>query len=258
VGPVTGYLDPPPLAFAHRGGAKTAGNVGIENSIAAFAHAYALGYRYLETDVRATSDGTVYAIHDAELDRLSGQAGLVHALTAESMDLQRLDQREPFARLETLYEAFPDARINIDIKSDDAVEPTCEIVKARGLERTCLSSFSHSRLSRIRRILPDVTTSASAREAAAARFLPLPLLRAGLRPRGQCLQVPARRGPIDVITPRFVRRAHALGLQVHVWTVDDAHEINRLLDLGVDGIITDRTDVLKDVLVDRGSWKDPT
>ena len=258
MGPVTGYLDAPPLAFAHRGGAKTAGNVGIENSVAAFAHAYALGYRYLETDVRVTSDGTVYAIHDAALDRLAGRADLVNGLTAESLDLQRLDQREPFARLETLYDAFPDARINIDVKSDDAVEPTCAVVRARGLERTCLTSFSHARLTRIRRILPDVTTSASAREAAAARFLPLPVLRAGLRPRGQCLQVPARRGPIDVVTPRFVRRAHALGLQVHVWTVDDAAEINRLLDLGVDGIITDRTDVLKDVLVDRGSWKDPT
>ena len=258
MGPVTGYLDAPPLAFAHRGGAKTAGNVGIENSVAAFAHAYALGYRYLETDVRVTSDGTVYAIHDAALDRLAGRADLVNGLTAESLDLQRLDQREPFARLETLYDTFPDARINIDVKSDDAVEPTCAVVRARGLERTCLTSFSHARLTRIRRILPDVTTSASAREAAAARFLPLPVLRAGLRPRGQCLQVPARRGPIDVVTPRFVRRAHALGLQVHVWTVDDAAEINRLLDLGVDGIITDRTDVLKDVLVDRGSWKDPT
>jgi glycerophosphoryl diester phosphodiesterase len=256
---VTGYLDDPPLAFAHRGGAKTAGNIGIENSLAAFTHAYRLGYRYLETDVRATSDGTVYAIHDAGLDRLTGQADLVNALTAESLDLQRLDQREPFARLEALYEAFPDARLNIDIKSDDAVEPTCQVVQAQGaVDRTCLSAFSHRRLSRIRELLPDVTTSASAREVAAARFLPLPLLRRAGRTRGACLQVPVRRGPIPVVTPGFVRRAHALGLQVHVWTVDDAAEIHRLLDLGVDGIITDRTDVLKDVLVDRGSWKDPT
>jgi glycerophosphoryl diester phosphodiesterase len=103
-----------------------------------------------------------------------------------------------------------------------------------------------------------VTTSASAREVVAARLLPLPVLRLGSLPRGACLQVPARHGPIDVVTPRFVRRAHALGQQVHVWTVDDADEIHRLLDLGVDGIITDRTDVLKDVLVARGSWKDPT
>jgi glycerophosphoryl diester phosphodiesterase len=255
----TGYLDSPPLAFAHRGGAKTGSNVGIENSLAAFTHAYELGYRYLETDVRATSDGTVYAIHDAGLGRLTGQADAVSALSAESLDLQRLDQREPFARLEALYEAFPDARLNIDVKSDDAVEATCAVVRAQdAIGRTCLSAFSHARLARIRAILPDVTTSASAREVTATRLLPLPLLRGSARPRGQCLQVPVRRGPIEVVTPRFVRRAHAMGLQVHVWTVDEAAEIHRLLDLGVDGIITDRTDVLKDVLVARGSWKDPT
>jgi glycerophosphoryl diester phosphodiesterase len=255
---VTGYLDAPPLAFAHRGGAKTAGNVGIENSLAAFTHAYELGYRYLETDVRVTSDGAVYAVHDAGLERLTGSGDQVSALTAESMDLQRLDQREPFARLDALYEAFPDARLNIDIKSDDAVEPACAVIKAHdAVGRTCLSSFSHSRLSRIRTILPGVATSASTREVIATRFLPLPLLRAGLRPRGQCLQVPVRRGRVEVVTPAFVRRAHALGLQVHAWTIDDADEIRRLLDLGVDGIITDRTDVLKDVLIARGSWKDP-
>ncbi|MET0449063.1 MAG: glycerophosphodiester phosphodiesterase [Aeromicrobium sp.] len=256
---MSGYLDPPPLAFAHRGGAKTAGNVGIENSLAAFAHAYRLGYRYFETDVRVTSDGTVYAVHDAGLDRLTGAADLVNALSAESLDLQRLDQREPIARLDALFEAFPDARLNIDVKSDDAVEPTCELVRAQGaVDRTCLTSFSHRRLTRIRSILPEVTTSASAREVAVARLLPLPVLRHLGRPRGTCLQVPARRGRFVVVTPGFVRRAHALDLQVHVWTVDDAAEMHRLLDLGVDGIITDRTDVLKDVLVARGSWKDPT
>lgn len=255
---MTGYLDRPPLAFAHRGGAKTAGNVGIENSLAAFAHAYELGYRYLETDVRATSDGTVYAIHDAGLERLTGSADLVSALSAESLDLQRLDQREPIARLEALYEAFPDARLNIDVKSDDAVEATCEVVRAsQAIDRTCLSSFSHARLARIRRILPEVATSASAREVALARILPLPVLRLAGRPRGQCLQVPARHGRIEVVTSRFVRRAHALGLQVHVWTIDDADEMHRLLDLGADGIITDRTDVLKDVLIARGSWTAP-
>lgn len=259
MGQVTAFLDAPPLAFAHRGGAKTAGNVGIENSLAAFTHAYELGYRYLETDVRAAADGTVYAIHDERLDRLTGQGDSVRALSAESLDLQRLDQREPFARLDALYETFPDARLNIDVKSDDAVEPTCAVVRAHGAaDRTCLTSFSHARLRRIRSLLPEVTTSASAREVATTRLLPLPLLRLGARPRGTCLQVPARHGPVEVVTPRFVRRAHALGQQVHVWTIDDADEMHRLLDLGVDGIITDRTDVLKDVLVARGSWKDPT
>ena len=251
---MTGFLDVPPLAFAHRGGSGTAGNVGIENSLAAFAHAYELGYRYLETDVRMSSDGVVYAIHDEALDRLSGSPDPVATLTAESLDLQRLDQREPFARLEALYEAFPDARLNIDVKSDDAVDATCALVKAHGaVDRTCLSSFSHARLVRIREILPDVATSASRREVALVKLLP----RFMLRPKAVCLQVPAAYRGIRVITPRLVRKAHALGLQVHGWTIDEPDQMHALLDLGVDGIITDRTDVLKDVLIARGSWKDP-
>jgi len=256
---VPGYLDAPPLAFAHRGGAQTTGNVGIENSLAAFSHAYALGYRYLETDVRCSLDGVVYAVHDASLDRLTGSSDLINSLTSDALDLLRLDGREPLVRLQTLYETFPDARLNIDVKSDDAVAATCAVVKAQGaVNRTCLCAFSHARLSRIRAVLPGVATSASRREVIAVKFLPLPVLRRGwARPSGICLQVPARRGPLAVVTPRFLRRAHALGLQVHVWTIDDPVEMNQLLDLGVDGIITDRTDLLRDVLVERGSWREP-
>jgi glycerophosphoryl diester phosphodiesterase len=233
------------------------GNVGIENSMAAFAHAYELGFRYFETDVRSSSDGVVYAIHDAALDRLTGSAGAVSALTAEALDLQRLDQREPFARLEAIYRAFPDARLNIDLKSDDVVAPAVELIsQQRAVDRTLLASFSHRRLRRARRLLPHVATSASSLEAAAVKLLPLAVLaRLDLAP--VCLQVPARRGRLRVVTSTFVRKAHRLRMQVHVWTVDEADEMHRLLDLGVDGIVTDRTDVLKDVLTARGSWKDP-
>lgn len=252
-----GFLDSPtPLAFAHRGGSLTAGNVGIENSLAAFTHAYEMGYRYLETDVRQSSDGFVYAVHDAALDRLTGSPDAVASLTAESLELQRLDQREPIARLEALYDAFPDARLNIDVKSDDAVDATCAVVEQHGaIERTCLASFSHSRLRKIRRRLPDVATSASSFEVALVKLLPAPVLRLMRRPKADCLQVPPKRKGLRIVTRRFLRRAHALGLQVHVWTIDEAEEINQLLDLGVDGIITDRTDVLKDVLVARGTWR---
>jgi glycerophosphoryl diester phosphodiesterase len=254
---VTDYLDSPPLAFAHRGGSATATNVGIENSLAAFAHAYDLGYRYFETDVRATSDGVVYAIHDEGLDRLTGSTDTVVGLTAETLDLQRLDQREPLARLTALFETFPDARLNIDLKSQDVVEAACALIEDHGVvPRTLLASFSHRRLRRARKRLPDVATSASALEVALVKLTPAPLLRR-LRLAPVCLQVPATRGPIDVVTPGFVRKAHALGLQVHVWTVDEPEEMRRLLDLGVDGIITDRTDLLKDVLVARGTWKVP-
>ena len=254
---MSGYLEAPPLALAHRGGSGVPSNVGIENSVAAFAHAYALGFRYFETDVRSSSDGVVYAIHDAALDRLTGSADTVSGLTAEALDLQRLDRREPFARLDALYATFPDARLNIDLKSDDVVAPTVALLTGLGVvDRTLLASFSHRRLRRVRRLLPDVATSASSVEAALVKLLPTAILRR-LRLAPVCLQVPAARGRLRVVTERFVRRAHALDLQVHVWTIDEADEMHQLLDLGVDGLVTDRTDVLKDVLTARGVWKDP-
>lgn len=251
-----GFLDTPPLALAHRGGAGTGVNVGIENSLAAFAHAYGLGYRYLETDVRSSSDGVVYAIHDETLHRLTGSPDHVASLTAESLDQQRLDRREPLARLSSIYEAFPEAHVNIDLKSDDVIEPACRLIEDCGATaRTLLASFSHRRLRRVRRRLPNVATSASSLEVVLIKLLPVVVLRAFGEMAPVCLQVPAARGPIRVVTARFVRRAHALDLQVHVWTIDEPAAMHRLLDLGADGIITDRTDLLKDVLVARGTWK---
>lgn len=254
-----GYLDSPtPLAFAHRGGARTADNVGIENSLAAFTHAYELGYRYLETDVRCTSDGAVYAFHDDTLARMTGNPAAFASLTAETVAAERLGGREPIPTLDELLKAFPDARINIDVKSDDAVDATCAVIEEHdAVGRVCLASFDHRRLRRIRKRLPSVATAASSRETALVKLLPAPTLRLVRIPRAVCLQVPDRHHGIRVVTRRFVRRAHARGLHVHVWTVDDAETINRLLDLGIDGIITDRTDILKDVLVARGTWRDP-
>lgn len=255
---VAAYLDSPtPLAFAHRGGSLVEANAGIENSMEAFTHAYELGYRYLETDVHVSADGRVYAFHDETLERMTGNAAAIASLAADLVDGELLGGRVSIPTLEQVIEAFPDARLNIDVKSDAAVEETCAVIEDHDVaDRVLLASFEHDRLRRIRKRLPTVATGASSREAAMVKLLPAALLRR-LRLPAVCLQVPERRGPLRVVTPHFVRRAHALGLQVHVWTVDDAESINRLLDLGVDGIITDRTDILKDVLVARGSWKDP-
>ncbi len=257
--PVSGsYLDSPiPLAFAHRGGSLTPPNLGIENSLAAFSRAYAMGYRYLETDVHVSADGRVYVFHDDTLERMTRNPAAIASMTSDAVDAERLGGREPIPTLEQLIEAFPDARLNIDVKSDDAVEETCAVIEDLGAtDRVCLASFDHQRVRRIRQRLPGAATSASSREATMVKLLPAALLRLLGVPGALCLQVPERRG-IKVVTRHFVKRAHALGLQVHVWTVDDADSMNRLLDLGVDGLITDRPDILKDVLVGRGAWKDP-
>lgn len=255
---VAAYLDSPtPIAFAHRGGSLVESNIGIENSMEAFTHAYEMGYRYIETDVHVSADGRVYAFHDDTLERMTGNAAAIAALTADLVDGELLGGRVAIPTLEQVIKAFPDARLNIDVKSDAAVEETCAVIEDyNATDRVLLASFEHQRLRRIRKRLPAVATSASSREATMVKLLPTAILKR-LRLPAVCLQVPEKRGPLQVVTDRFVRRAHALGLQVHVWTVDDAVAINRLLDLGVDGIITDRTDILKDVLVARGTWREP-
>lgn len=247
------YLEPaPPIAFAHRGGATVEANFGIENSLAAFTHAYTLGYRYMETDVRCSRDGVVYACHDARLDRLLGRDAAIAELDSAEIDRALLGDREPIVRLEALVEALPGARWNIDVKADDAVDATTDLVERLGiLDRICLASFSHARLARMRARLPHVVTSASSREVAQ-------LVLTGRVPAApQIFQVPVRHGRARVVTPRFLRRAHRAGKFVHVWTVDDPAEMHRLAELGVDGIMTDRTDLLKQALQDRGQWTEP-
>lgn len=250
-GRATRYFDTPgPLAFAHRGGADTGDNVGIENSLAAFRHAYQLGYRYLETDVRATRDGVAYAVHDARLSRLTGDDQAIAKLTSTALDALLLGDREPIVRLDHLLREFPDACFNIDVKSADGIEPTCRVLEECGaVDRVCLASFSHRRLQRLRSRLPQAAFSASSLEVARMR------LGRRIPPGVDCFQIPEYRGRVRILTPAFLARAHRAGTQVHVWTVDDPAAMRRLLDMGIDGIMTDRTDLLKEVLVSRGQWK---
>ncbi|UYM05080.1 glycerophosphodiester phosphodiesterase [Solicola gregarius] len=248
------YLDwPGPQAIAHRGGAKLQPNLGLENSLLAFRNAVHLGYRYLETDVHASRDGVVFAFHDTDLDRVTDGTGAVAALSAAVVRDARIAGREPIPELTALLAEFPAARFNIDVKADSAVVPTLDVVREHAaFDRVCLASFSDARLARIRRLEPRVATSIGPKDVAALR-LGYPFRRRGLQ-RAICVQVPRRRGRLTIVTPSFVRRAHARGLHVHVWTVDDAATMTALLDLGVDGIVTDRPDTLRDVLVRRGEW----
>jgi glycerophosphoryl diester phosphodiesterase len=252
------FLDgPTPLAFAHRGGALLPANDGIENTLAAFQNAVDLGYRYLETDVHTSLDGVVYAFHDVMLTRMTGTVSAFRDLDSTAIDAILVGGREPIPRLADLLAAFPEARFNIDVKADDAVNPTLELLREAGaLDRVCLTSFSADRLHRIRAGAPGVPTCFSPGEIGLLRLAPIRRLQSlGKRRDGACVQVPVRTRRITVVTPAFVRRAHALGLQVHVWTVDDPAEMRSLLDLGVDGLMSDRVDLLRDVLVERGQWR---
>ncbi len=248
--PAYAFLDSPrPLAFAHRGGALEA----PENTLAAFTHAVGLGYRYLETDVQGTRDGVAVIFHDDELQRLAGRPGRIRDLSwAEVSRLRVRGQAIP--RLEEVLERFPETRLNLDPKNEEAVEPMAETIRRTGaLERVCVGSFQSARVQRLRRLLGvrlcwSPGPSGVLRAWLSGRGLPLGMPACG------ALQVPLRVRGIPIVSPAFLRAAHARGVQVHVWTVDARAEMERLLDLGIDGLMTDRPALLREVLQARGLW----
>ncbi|MGZ5399898.1 MAG: glycerophosphodiester phosphodiesterase [Nocardioides sp.] len=255
------YLDdrPGPLAFAHRGGPAHPDLVGLENTLTAFRHAVALGYDFLETDVHATRDGVLIAFHDTLLDRVTDSRGALAEATYDEVAPSRIGGREPIPTLAELFAEFPGARFNIDLKSESAVPLLARfIVEHDAHDRILVGSFSLRRLNRFRALTGGrVATSASPLEVMAFRFLPSGRLADRLtRGRVAALQIPHRRGRFTITTLGLVRRAHAAGKHVHSWTIDEPAEMIELLDRGVDGLMTDRTDILKDVLAARGQWKD--
>ena len=221
----------------------------------AFEGAVALGYRYLETDAHVTADGICLAFHDDRLDRVTDQVGVIAELPYRLVRDARVDGREPIPLLEDLVAAFPEARINIDTKHDASVDAVAAVLRRTGaIGRACVGSFSESRLTRIRTLLgPDLCTSLGPKETARLRGGSFGLPGAG-HLAGACAQVPHRVRGVTLVDERFVTKAHAVGLQVHVWTIDDPDEMRQLLDLGVDGIMTDQPAVLRDVLTERGAW----
>jgi glycerophosphoryl diester phosphodiesterase len=248
------YLDAAtPIPFAHRGGAA----VGDENSMAAFERAVKAGYLYLETDVHATSDGVPVAFHDDSLDRMFGRPGRIEDLAWSDVKTLRVGGEVAVPALVDLLDTWPDCRLNIDLKADSAVDPTIEAIwKTNARDRVLLASFSDKRIRWARRVCgPRQATSLGQREVAALRLGSLHGRGlAGFVPSVAAAQVPVRYAGLRVVDARFIRHAHRLGMQVHVWTIDDPAEMHELLDLGVDGIMTDRIDVLRAVLTERGRW----
>ncbi len=246
-----------PIAFAHRGG-RVAGHAHLENSMAAFQTAVDLGYTYVETDVHATRDQVLVAFHDSTLTRTTGTHGVISELTYAELDQVRIGGSEPIPRLGDLLSAWPDLRVNIDAKSPASVSLLAAAIDAhQAWDRVCVASFSPWHLHRLRSLLgPRIATAYSAIGVAAMTALPTARLRRlVLGHVGQAAQVPVRRGPIEVVTSAFLERSHELGKQVHVWTINEQAEMHRLLELGVDGLVTDRIDVLRDVYRSRGLWR---
>ena len=243
------------LAFAHRGGAHHPDIEGLENTLVAFEHAVALGYTYLETDVHATSDGVLLAFHDAVLDRVTSVVGSIAERASHDLADTLIGDREPIPRMADLLEHFPQARFNIDIKSTAAATLLADLIeRTRCHDRVCIGSFSERRLRVFRGMVsrPVATSFGPVGVALHRSGLTALARRTGLR--GDVLQVPALVRQVPFVTRGFVERAHAAGHPVHVWTVDDPAMMHTLLDLGVDGLMTDRTDLLREVLLERGQW----
>jgi glycerophosphoryl diester phosphodiesterase len=254
------YLDwDGPIPFAHRGGTSEH----PENTMPAFEHAVSLGYRYLETDVHLTADGVLAAFHDTDLLRTCGHSGEIIDMPWAQIAELRVDGREPIPLMRDLLERWPDVRFNIDCKADSAVEALSQLIDdTRSIDRVCIGAFSHRRLQRLRRRLgPRLLTAMSPPEVASLRLvgrLPGSTTRVAQVPTtaGRSGTDPSAGGRrIDLVTPSFVGHAHARGVPVHVWTINDDEEMGRLLDLGVDGIMTDRPELLRDVLERRGLWR---
>ena len=255
--------EPGPIAFAHRGGAGEA----PENTLAAFEVAITLGYRYLETDVHVTRDNVLVAFHDERLDRVTDRTGAIAALRI--VEVQAADAGYTFSvddgrtfpfrgcgvrvpLLEEILVRWPEVRVNIDPKSDVSVEPLAGLLdRLDAWERVCVGSFSDRRLRQIRALgRGRACTSMGPRAVGVARLMTT----TGQMPRlgADCIQVPITRGRIRIVTERFVKAAHRAGLPVHVWTINDEATITELLDLGVDGIMSDRLRLLRDVYAGRG------
>lgn len=248
------FSSPTPRVFAHRGLATDA----PENTLAAFADALTAGADYLESDVRATRDGVAVLTHDPDLRRLTGRSTQLAALTTQELagvDLQ--GHRVPTLR--AALERFPAARFNLDLKSADAVQPAVRaILEADAVDRVLVSSFSERRRSSAVHALPGVATSASSRIVAlalAALRNGLPRTAARLLNGVHAVQVPEASHGVRVVTPRTVAGFQRAGVEVHVWTINTAPAMRRLLAWGVDGIVTDRADIAVSVI--RGTSLSP-
>ncbi|MFE2102736.1 glycerophosphodiester phosphodiesterase [Streptomyces sp. NPDC059468] len=246
------YLDHPgPIGFAHRGGAAD----GLENTVAQFRRAVDLGYRYIETDVHTTADGKLVAFHDSTLDRVTDGAGRIADLPWRDVANARVGGREPVPLFEELLESFPEVRWNVDLKAEPALRPFLELIeRTNAWDRVCVGSFSEARVLRAQRLAgPRLATSFGTRGVLSLRLRSWGLP-ASVRRSAVAAQVPEAQSGVPVVDERFVRAAHALGLQVHVWTINEPERMHRLLELGVDGIMTDHIDTLRKVMEDRGVW----
>lgn len=244
---------PRPRNIAHRGLALD----GAENTLRAFADALDVGAGMLETDIRASRDGVAFAAHDENLSRIAGISTRVARMSARDLAAVRV-AGEPLATLEDILGAFPDVPVNIDVKDPQAIRPTARAIhRTASAHRVCLTSFSGRTASRAVRAVRGLTGVAPLRSPSTGVLTELLLLLAAGAPRALtsallrpyvAVQIPVRHKGLPVFTPRLVEAAHHGGCEVHVWTIDTQDVMRDLLARGADGIVTNRSDLLAEIL----------
>jgi glycerophosphoryl diester phosphodiesterase len=250
------------LAIAHRGGRS----LGPENTLYTFKRAVELGTDVLEMDLQTTSDGALVILHDREVERTTNGKGAVDSFTLS--ELKKLDAgfrwspdnsrsyplRNKGVTIPTLtevFKAFPDTRINIEIKSSqvNTIQNFCRTIRDHGMsEKVMVACFDSGKLGEFRSLCPEVATSTGASEAAMFYWLQWANLESAYSPSAQALQIPEVYGQYRIATRRFLDAAHARNMRVHVWTVNDIESMQQLIDLGVDGIMTDYPERLEKIL----------
>lgn len=246
------FLSPnPPIVIAHRGGPEGA----TENSDLAFATSVGMGIRYLESDVRTTADDVPILHHDVDLIRAAHFGARIQDITWAEMSRIELPDGGRIMRLDEALTTWPGIKWSLDIKDDRSVDPAVKaLLRAHALDRVCVASFSRARLHRLRADLgPEGATSATWQEAltllrvpGSKRLLDRQWHSRPVRP--VAVQVPPSARGLPLLTRRSVAAAHSLGLHVNAWTINDPAQMSSLLDIGVDGIMTDRPKVALEVL----------
>jgi len=244
------FLEEKFLAFAHRGGNEFA----PENSFRAFKSAVDIGYKYLETDVHLTKDGFLIAFHDDTLDRVTDKSGLIRDLTLSEIKKAKIAGTDEIPLLSELLNSFTNCFFNIDCKVDETVQPLINLINNKDfINRVCIGSFSQKRINFIRKSLgKEVKTSMGPAEVILSKFLSYTSL--GYNFKSSYTSIPIRRYGINLLDERNINYLKSNNQKVIAWTINDEDQMKMLINIGIDGIMTDNLTLLKKVLIEESLW----
>ena len=229
--------------LAHRGGADES----FENTLESFDYSKSLGCKFIETDVQVSADGIPYIFHDDDLKRVLNISSRFDSLSSQEIDKLKIFDQYRIPKLEEALNEFPEISFQIDFKTDGVVAPALDVIKkTKSFERVCVASFNSERLKRVRSTYPDLCISMGPNEVIKTLISSFGLYKGAID--GDCLQIPIRYYGVRVVTKRFVKYLKSKGLKIMVWTINDVKTFEYLIELKVDGIITDKPKLLFETL----------